>query len=65
MAKALLRDAQTMDDENAELKGAVRQCIDELESANQRMAQRQLRIDKLKIETRAMLNALKAFPDVA
>ncbi len=59
MAKTLTQDVNVTADENAELKIAVRECISELESANSRMAERQVRINKLKAETRAMLNELK------
>lgn len=61
MAKTLASDFQTTETkEDAELKAGVRQCIAELEAANGRMAQRQLRINKLKLETRAMLNDAQA-----
>lgn len=59
MAKALIQDVDAMTDENRVLKSAVRECISELESANKRMAERQIRINKLKAETRVMLNQLK------
>lgn len=59
MAKILTSDVDAMSEENAELKAGVRACISELESANKRMAQRRVRIDKLKAETRAMLDELK------
>jgi hypothetical protein len=65
MAKTLAQDANVMTDENADLKVAVRECISELESTNKRMAERQVRINKLKAETRAMLNDLKVFSNVA
>ncbi len=65
MAKTLAQDADVMTDENADLKVAVRECISELESTNKRMAERQVRINKLKAETRAMLNDLKVFSNVA
>ena len=65
MAKTLAQNTNVINDEDADLKLAVRECISELESTNKRMAERQVRINKLKHETRAMLNELKAFPDVA
>ena len=65
MAKTLAQDINVVNDENADLKFAVRECISELESTNKRMAERPVRINKLKNETRSMLNELKAFPDVA
>jgi len=65
MAKTLAQDANVITDENADLKVAVRECITELENTNKRMAERQVRINKLKAETRAMLNDLKVFSNVA
>ncbi|MDQ2732909.1 MAG: hypothetical protein M3Y56_14720 [Armatimonadota bacterium] len=59
MAKTLIQDANVGTDEAADLKRAVRDCISELECVNERMAARQVRINKLKIETRAILDELK------
>ncbi len=63
MAKSLTQNDVTMDE--AQLKAAVRANISELESANQRMMTRQTRIDRLRAETRALLDQIKAATHVA
>lgn len=65
MAKAVAQDINGIVDENADLRMAVRDCISELETVNERMAERQVRINKLKFETPALLNELKVFSNVA
>lgn len=65
MAKTLIQDASMGTDEATDLKAAVRDCISELECVNERMIERQVRINKLKVETRALLDELKVFSNVA
>jgi len=57
MAKAMTQKAPAASE--AAVKAAVRKCLDELEATRQRMVKRQKRIDQLKAETRAMLDALE------
>lgn len=63
MAKSLTHNEATMDE--AQLKAAVRANLAELERANERMNQRQTRINRLRAETRAMLDQIKALSPVA
>ncbi len=46
-------------DEAKKLETAVNECIVEMQKANQRMEHRQVRIEKLKAETRAMLKQMR------
>ena len=46
-------------DEAKQIEAAVNECVAEMKEANQRMESRQLEIDKLKAETRAMLNQIR------
>jgi len=46
-------------DEAKQIEAAVNECVAEMKQANQRMESRQLEIDKLKAETRAMLNQIR------
>ena len=48
-----------MTDESTDWKAAALDCLNKIEKANQRMAERQKRIETLKAETRAILNTLK------
>lgn len=59
MAKIISPNISAPVDENVQLKTAMRLQIEELEATNQRMSERRLRIEKLKSETRAILNQLK------
>lgn len=52
--------AEASDNESAQLEAAFQQCLDEIERANERMKRRQANIEKLKVETRAILNELRA-----
>jgi hypothetical protein len=65
MAKSLTQNQTAKTDENAELKTAVHEFISELESTNKRMTERRVRIDRLKTETRVILDEIRAFPPVA
>ena len=57
MAKTL---TYQIDAEEAEkLEAAVNECVAEMQQANQRMDARQIEIDKLKAETRAMLDQIR------
>jgi hypothetical protein len=57
MAKTLTYQIDA--DEAKQLEAAVNDCIAEMNTANQRMDQRQVEIEKLKAETRAMLNQIR------
>ena len=46
-------------DEAEQIETAVNEYVAEMKQANQRMEIRQLEIDKLKAETRAMLNQIR------
>jgi hypothetical protein len=46
-------------DEAKQLEATVNECIAQMQQANQRMDHRQVEIDKLKAETRAMLNRIR------
>jgi predicted nucleic acid-binding Zn-ribbon protein len=46
-------------DEAKQIEAAVNECVAEMKEANQRMENRQLEIDKLKAETRVMLNQIR------
>jgi uncharacterized coiled-coil DUF342 family protein len=46
-------------DEAKQLEAAVDECISEMQQANQRMDERQARIEQLKSETRAMLEQIR------
>jgi thiamine biosynthesis lipoprotein ApbE len=46
-------------DEARQLEAAVNECIAEMQQANQRMENRQVEIDRLKAETRAMLSQIR------
>lgn len=46
-------------DEATKLEAAVNECITQMQQANERMDARQVEIDKLKAETRAMLNQIR------
>ena len=46
-------------DEAKQIETAVNECVAEMKQANQRMESRQLEIDKLKAETRVMLNQIR------
>ena len=56
MAKATTHEIDG--DEAKQLEAAVNNCIAEMQQANQRMDKRQIEIDTLKAETRAMLNQI-------
>lgn len=47
-------------EEVRQLEAAVNECVVEMQQANQRMEGRQVEIDKLKAETRAMLNQIRS-----
>jgi hypothetical protein len=57
MAKAITYEMDM--DEAKQLEAAVNECIIEMQQANQRMDNRQVEIDKLKSETRAMLAQIR------
>ena len=57
MAKTLTY--QIDEDEAKQIEIAVNEYVAEMKQANQRMESRQLEIDKLKAETRAMLNQIR------
>ncbi|MEO6908527.1 MAG: hypothetical protein ABI210_11615 [Abditibacteriaceae bacterium] len=65
MSKSLTQNSTAQTDENAELQNAVHEFIAELESANKRMAERRVRIDRLAAETRVILDDIKAISHVA
>lgn len=46
-------------DEAKQLESAMDECILEMQAANQRMDERQARIEQLKSETRAMLEQIR------
>ena len=46
-------------DEAKQLEAAVDECITEMEQANRRMEKRQVHIEQLKAETRAMLDNIR------
>ena len=46
-------------DEAKQLEAAVDECITEMEQANRRMDKRQVHIEQLKAETRAMLDNIR------
>ena len=46
-------------DEAKQLESAVDECITEMEQANRRMDKRQVHIEQLKAETRAMLDNIR------
>ena len=48
-------------DEAKQLETAVNECVTEMQQATQRMDARQVEIDKLKAETRAMLAQIRQF----
>ena len=56
MAKTITYEIDA--DEAKQIEATVNECIAEMKQANQRMENRQLEIDKLKAETRAMLNRI-------
>jgi predicted nucleic acid-binding Zn-ribbon protein len=57
MAKSMT--SQIDAEEAKQIETAVNECVAEMKQANQRMESRQLEIDKLKAETRAMLNRIR------
>jgi hypothetical protein len=48
-------------EEAKRLEAAVNDCISQMQQANQRMERRQMEIDRLKADTRAMLNQIREF----
>lgn len=60
MAKTFSPDISAPVDENVQLKAAMRLQIEELEATNQRMSERRVRINQLRVETRDILNGLKS-----
>lgn len=46
-------------EEARQLETAVDECVAAMQQANQRMDRRQVEIDRLKAETRAMLNQIR------
>lgn len=57
MPKAITHEMNV--DEARQLEAAVNDCIAEMQQANQRMDKRQIEIDTLKAETRAMLGQIR------
>jgi len=56
MPKAITHEIDV--DEAKQLEAAVNECIAEMQEVNQRMDKRQVEIDTLKAETRAMLSQI-------
>lgn len=59
MAKTITYEIDA--EEAKRLETAVNECIAQMQEADQRMDRRQLEIDQLKAETRAMLNQIREF----